>query len=52
MAVRPNEPESRLRRFLSKDFTPYLVFSVPLIFMVIFLFWPLVTTLSGLSCPR
>ncbi|MDD3781691.1 MAG: iron ABC transporter permease [Limnochordia bacterium] len=44
MAVRPNEPESRLRRFLSKDFTPYLVFSVPLIFMVIFLFWPLVTT--------
>ena len=44
MALRPKESESRLRRFLSKDFTPYLVFSIPLIFMVIFLFWPLVTT--------
>ena len=28
-----------------RDITPYLVFSVPLIFLVIFLFWPLVTTI-------
>ena len=44
MALRPKESDSRLRRFLSKDFTPYLVFSIPLIYMVFFLFWPLVTT--------
>lgn len=28
-----------------KDFTPYLVFALPLVFLVIFLFWPLATTL-------
>ncbi|MEA5032935.1 MAG: iron ABC transporter permease [Sphaerochaeta sp.] len=36
---------SRVKRFLQKDFTPYLVFAIPLGFLVIFLFWPLATTL-------
>ena len=27
-----------------RDITPYLVFSIPLIFLVVFLFWPLVNT--------
>lgn len=36
---------SKLKRFLQKDFTPYLVFAIPLGFLVIFLFWPMITTL-------
>ncbi len=35
---------SRWKRFIQKDFTPYLVFAIPLGFLVIFLFWPLITT--------
>ena len=33
-----------LTRQRQKDYTPYLVFTIPLAFLVIFLFWPLVTT--------
>ena len=34
----------RARKFFQKDFTPYLVFVIPLAFLCVFLFWPLVTT--------
>lgn len=34
----------RFARFLQKDLTPYLVFLVPMAFLCLFLFWPLVTT--------
>ena len=37
-------PSVKLKTFLQKDFTPYLVFFIPLMFLVIFLFWPLITT--------
>ncbi|TVR04217.1 MAG: iron ABC transporter permease [Spirochaetaceae bacterium] len=37
--------ESWIERILKKDWTPYVVFAIPLIFLSIFLFWPLVTTL-------
>ena len=33
------------KRFLQKDLTPYLVFLIPMIFLSLFLFWPLVTTI-------
>jgi iron(III) transport system permease protein len=33
------------RKFLQKDLTPYLVFLIPMAFLCVFLFWPLVTTL-------
>lgn len=39
------KPQSRFRLFWKKDFTPYLVFMIPMAFLVVFLFWPLVTTL-------
>ncbi len=39
------EHKSLIRRYLQKDFTPYIVFFLPLTFLVIFLFWPMVTTL-------
>ncbi len=45
MGLNPKRGERRrLSRVFQKDFTPYLVFSIPLIFMVIFLAWPLATT--------
>ncbi len=31
-------------KFLQKDITPYLVFLIPMAFLCVFLFWPLVTT--------
>lgn len=31
-------------RMLQKDLTPYLVFAIPMAFLCVFLFWPLVTT--------
>jgi len=34
-----------LKKFLQKDLTPYLVFLIPMAFLCVFLFWPLVTTL-------
>lgn len=34
-----------LKRFFQKDLTPYLVFLIPMIFLSLFLFWPLVTTI-------
>ncbi|MCX8012743.1 MAG: iron ABC transporter permease, partial [Rectinema sp.] len=37
--------QNKLAYFLKKDFTPWLVFMIPLAFLVVFLFWPLVTTL-------
>lgn len=37
--------ESRIERVLSKDWTPYLIFALPMVFLVIFLFWPLVITI-------
>ncbi|MFH2113055.1 MAG: iron ABC transporter permease [Spirochaetota bacterium] len=37
--------DSRLFRFLQKDFTPYLVFAIPLGFLAVFLFWPMINTL-------
>lgn len=36
--------QSLLERLLQKDWTPYLIFAVPLLFLTIFLFWPLLTT--------
>lgn len=36
---------SKIKRFFQKDFTPYLVFAVPLAFLVVFLFWPMASTL-------
>ena len=33
-----------LANFIQKDFTPYLVFLVPMAFLCVFLFWPLVNT--------
>ena len=33
-----------MHTFFQKDLTPYLVFMIPLIFLSIFLFWPLVST--------
>ncbi|OQC74730.1 MAG: putative 2-aminoethylphosphonate transport system permease protein PhnV [Spirochaetes bacterium ADurb.Bin001] len=33
-----------IKRFFQKDLTPYIVFSIPLIFLVVFLFWPLANT--------
>ncbi|HEY9054045.1 MAG TPA: iron ABC transporter permease [Rectinemataceae bacterium] len=33
-----------LTRFLQKDLTPYLVFLIPMAFLCLFLFWPLITT--------
>ncbi len=32
------------KKFLQKDLTPYLVFLIPMAFLCVFLFWPLVTT--------
>ncbi|MDY4611172.1 MAG: iron ABC transporter permease [Sphaerochaetaceae bacterium] len=37
--------ESRTKRFFQKDFTQYLVFAVPMIFLAIFLLYPMLTTL-------
>ena len=39
------------KRKLQKDITPYLVFAIPLIFMVIFLIYPMVTTLMRAFMP-
>ncbi|NBK20627.1 MAG: iron ABC transporter permease [Spirochaetia bacterium] len=39
------------KRTLQKDITPYLVFAVPLIFMAIFLVYPMVTTLMRAFMP-
>lgn len=39
-----NEAHVKMKRFFQKDFTPYLVFAVPLAFLALFLFWPLATT--------
>ncbi len=36
---------SKINGLKEKDITPYLVFLVPMLFLCIFLFWPLVTTL-------
>ena len=36
--------DSKIKRFFQKDFTPYMVFAIPLTFLVIFLFWPMVNT--------
>lgn len=42
--------ESRLERFLKKDWTPYLIFALPMLFLVLFLFWPLgITILRAFS---
>lgn len=35
----------RFARFLQKDLTPYLIFLIPMVFVCLFLFWPLITTL-------
>ncbi|HBN97156.1 MAG TPA: ABC transporter permease [Firmicutes bacterium] len=52
MAMKAKEEKrGRLSRVLQKDFTPYLVFSIPLIFLVIFLVWPLLTTLVRAFLP-
>lgn len=40
----PSEGASGIGKFLQKDLTPYLVFLVPMAFLCIFLFWPLLTT--------
>jgi len=46
------QTESRIERLLQKDWTPYLIFALPLLFLVLFLFWPLATTvLRALSGP-
>ena len=34
----------RLDTLKSKDWTPTLIFALPLLFLVLFMFWPLVTT--------
>ena len=45
MALGPQkEQQGWVARQLRKDYTPYLVFAIPMVFLVIFLFWPLVTT--------
>ncbi len=36
---------SRLERVLQKDWTPYLIFALPLAFLAVFLFWPLAITI-------
>jgi iron(III) transport system permease protein len=36
---------NRITRFFQKDLTPYLVFAIPLAFLVVFLFWPMASTL-------
>lgn len=33
-----------LRKYVQKDLTPYLVFLIPMTFLCVFLFWPLVNT--------
>ena len=33
-----------IKRFFQKDLTPYIVFAIPLIFLIVFLFWPLANT--------
>ena len=45
MARKPKLGGTKLSRFLQKDLTPYLVFAIPLAFLVIFLFWPMLNTL-------
>lgn len=40
-----------LKKFLQKDLTPYLVFAVPLVFMAIFLIYPMVITLLRAFMP-
>jgi len=45
MARKPKLGGTKLSRFLQKDLTPYLVFAIPLAFLVIFLFWPMMNTL-------
>lgn len=45
MAKQPKPGKSKLARFFQKDLTPYLVFAIPLAFLVIFLFWPMLNTL-------
>jgi iron(III) transport system permease protein len=42
--VRADRRESRMERIVRKDWTPYLIFALPMLFLVVFLFWPLVTT--------
>ena len=40
-----------LRQFLKKDFTPYMVFAIPLAFMAIFLIYPMITTILRAFMP-
>lgn len=42
---------SDVKTFLKKDFTPYLVFAIPLIFLVIFLIYPLVSVMMRAFMP-
>ena len=43
--------EKSLKKFLQKDFTPYLVFAIPLTFMAIFLIYPMAITLMRAFMP-
>ncbi len=52
MDERGLQKESRIERLLQKDWTPYLIFAVPLLFLALFLFWPLgITVLRAFSGP-
>lgn len=37
--------EGRVRRFFQKDFSQYIIFAVPMVFLAIFLLYPMLTTL-------
>lgn len=41
----PSARTGGLKEFFQKDLTPYLVFLIPMIFLCLFLFWPLANTL-------
>lgn len=46
MKLKTKDPSGAggIKKFLQKDLTPYLVFLIPLAFLCVFLFWPLVNT--------
>ncbi len=37
--------KSRIRRFFQKDFSQYIIFAIPMVFLAIFLLYPMFTTL-------
>jgi iron(III) transport system permease protein len=49
--LQPLQEKTKLKKFLEKDLTPYLIFAIPLTFMAIFLVYPMAITLIRAFMP-